>query len=452
MIIDTLFIILWILLLVYWFYMLRICHLSVFRFTIPSFVFIAFLVYQYIGLPILYFMLNDYRAEFVTDQELIWQVFIFTSITITLMLVGFIFAKIKFGPLSLMMNDFQNNNNKKRFAAIFRIRKLNLGIFVFGLISASVLVLYLSKIGHIALFTVLGFDKSVSSGFARSAMGNDFAGKYHWYKVFMNDTLVFLNLVAFANYLKTKNYRDFSLFLALFLLACFVMTMAIEKGPIMWFLISLFLVFIVLRKDGAFTIKSIVNLSLFLVVIIALMYVYFMGSDSFLKAIGHALGRLFTGQIQPAYHYLEYFKEHDFLMGRTFPNPRGIFPFESIRLTVDIMNWVHPELVEKGVVGSMPTVFWGEMYANFGVIGVFLPPFFIGFILYLVNVILMRLISSPLTVGLFVWIAVHLKDIAGTSLSQYLLDHYLFIVVSVFLTLYAFTNNSKIRYRKKVAF
>ena len=109
-----------------------------------------------------------------------------------------------------------------------------------------------------------------------------------------------------------------------------------------------------------------------------------MASKNPINAIASVFSRTFTGQIQPAYHYLEFFPmHHDFLWGRSFPNPRGILPFEPYRLTVEIMNWRFPDLVKRGVVGSMPTTFWGELYANFGTLGVITIPFFVGIVIYL---------------------------------------------------------------------
>jgi len=58
------------------------------------------LVYQYIGLPILYLGLDNYRAEYVTDQSIVVQVFIYTAITITLMILGFVVASQFFKALT----------------------------------------------------------------------------------------------------------------------------------------------------------------------------------------------------------------------------------------------------------------------------------------------------------------------------------------------------------------
>ena len=102
-------------------------------------------------------------------------------------------------------------------------------------------------------------------------------------------------------------------------------------------------------------------------VLIGLMYVYFKGSSSIWVGIQSGISRITTGQMSGLYHYLDIIPDQvDYLLGRSLPNPRGIFPWEHYRLTVEVMNIVHKGLAEQGIVGSMPTFFWGEMYANFG--------------------------------------------------------------------------------------
>ena len=224
--------------------------------------------------------------------------------------------------------------------------------------------------------------------------------------------------------------------------------MAIEKGPAAELLISLYLIYIVIKRNSYFPVKLVIYMGLFLLILLSIFYIFFMGSESIIQAISAVFSRLLTGQIQPAYHYLEYFREHDFLMETTFPNPRGIFPFESFHLNVEIMNWVHPELAEKRVVGSMPTIYWGEMYANFGIFGILIPPFFVGFGLYWVNVIIFKLRHSPIVVALFVYMATLFKDLAATPMTSFILNIYMILIIAIFIALLIYSNNGKIYIKK----
>ena len=196
---------------------------------------------------------------------------------------------------------------------------------------------------------------------------------------------------------------------------------------------------------------SISKLAVPMLGVLVLFYVYFMGSHNPIAALMSVFSRAFTGGIQPAYHYLEFFPEHHgFLLGRSFPNPAGLLPFEPYRLTVEIMNWRFPDLAGTGVVGSMPTVFWGELYANFRVVGVIIMPFFVGIGLYVISFFASKLENTPFKVGLLVWLILHYKTLAETGISGFIIDFYLFGVVGVILLLMILTNNFKIKLQHSV--
>ena len=81
----------------------------------------------------------------------------------------------------------------------------------------------------------------------------------------------------------------------------------------------------------------------------------------------------------------------------------GILPFDSISITKLVHSIIYPEMLNKGIVGSSPSFFWGEMYANFGYAGIFVPPFFVGYLLYLLNIMMFRLMTSPIVISIFIW-------------------------------------------------
>ena len=96
---DLCFLFLWFLFPFLWHLLLKSAGLSMLRVSIPSIVIVAIYIYQYVGLPVLYFQLDWQRAVLVTDKYLILQVFFFTSITISFMLLGFIIARGHCGSL-----------------------------------------------------------------------------------------------------------------------------------------------------------------------------------------------------------------------------------------------------------------------------------------------------------------------------------------------------------------
>src|SRR5699024_4378745 len=140
--------------------------------------------------------------------------------------------------------------------------------------------------------------------------------------------------------------------------------------------------------------------------------------------------RIFTGQLTPAYFYLEIFPSKvDYLLGRSFPNPGGILPWEPYRLTVEVANYINPELLSSDVTGTAPTVFWGEMYANFGFLSIIISSVVVGVILYMFQYIVFKLPFNSITIGLNTWLILEFQKLALTGLSSFLININLFVVL-----------------------
>jgi len=282
---------------------------------------------------------------------------------------------------------------------------------------------------------------------ARSMMGNDFGGKYHLYHLIMHHLFNIVTFALFSAYLLTRKKIILLFFIISFLGSSFSAVMATEKGPFASILIGLLLVYTLTILKRKVPIKIIIIFLIALFSSLTIFYIYFMGSENVVSAIGSILSRALAGSIQPAYYYLEFFPEHqEFLMGRSFPNPGGILPIEPYRITVEVMNWVHPN--DKGIVGSMPTVFWAEAYANFGFFGVLFIPFVVGLLIYIVYYLFDKIENTPIKIGFYVWTMQHFQTISITGFSGFLIDFYLIALTFIIITAIAFANNLKIKYYK----
>jgi len=431
-----------------WMGLLRLSGIRLLTISIPGGLLASMLLYQYLGFPTLFFYLDDYRSQFIQDRAIIWKMFFWNCYTITMILTGYITARKIMGPQHL---SYQFNPFHKSFSS-GSMRELLILTALAG-VSISVLVFYVAKIGinNLAILTALGFlDHDTSSKVLRSAMGNAFEGKYHWYRLFMRDFLSVASCGLFANWLFCRKRISFFIFFVSFVVASFSMLMAIEKGPFFSYLISLSIIYIIVFKSGRLSAKMIAALATLGMVIIGLIYLYFMGSPTIWAGIQSGFSRITTGQMIGLYHYLEIFPQQvNYLYGSSFPNPGKIFSWEPYRLTVEVMNLVHPELESRGIVGSMPTFFWGEMYANFGYLGIIIPPFFVGYVVYAINILIFRLPLSPLTLAIFVWALLHIMDLSGTGLSGYIMDLTGLIMASLTLVALGLKGRGVIKLRKK---
>ena len=441
---EFFFLFLFIFFLIFWSFLLKRSGVKISTISIPSLIIIAIFVYQYFGFPILFFFLDDYRAFYVQDRYTIWQMFLWTSLTITLIIIGFIFARSKFGTLHLH-NQYSSLSDNISPTSAFQTFML----LILFIISISVMVLYLSKVGwgNIAFLSAVGLTESdLEKVQLRSYMNNAFEGKHHRYSLFMRDFLSIVSVAFFGQWLVKKNYFTLTMFILSLIICVFSMVMSIEKGPIIWYLFSLFLIYTIIRYQGRYKLKHLAIISFFGFFLVGFMYIYFMNIEDFWTGITFGISRLFTGQMESLYHYLTIFPEEvEFLGGRSFPNPGGFFSYKPVSVTILVHSIIYPEMFIKGVVGSSPTFFWGEMYANFGYLGIIIPPFFVGYLLYWINILIFRLPMTPIFLSFFIWIIMHYRTLSGVSLSEFIIDTDMFVVVFLIILFNANELKKKLR-------
>jgi oligosaccharide repeat unit polymerase len=419
--------------------LLRSAGFNILRIGIVQFVVVSLFFFSFVGTLPLFFGWDEYRANIgVTDQVLIVKIMLFSGFTMISFIMGAMSAKVVLNAPSTL-NSFNNIQLNK---------KESLTLFFLLLFVLVVVALYLSKIPRIALLVSL-LEGVQESAMARSSMGNDFSGKYHWYSVVMHDLANVITFSFFAAYLLAKEKIYLMLFTFSFLVSSFTALMAVEKAPFAWLLIGLFMVYVAVRGRGFYPIRKVILFIPIIVGLLVLTYIYFMGSADVSIAFSNVFSRSFAGSIQPAYYYLEFFPtHHDFLLGTSFPNPGGILPYQPYALTREIHNWANPSGIANGIVGSMPTVFWGEAYANFGYAGLIFVPFLVGFLVYVVDIFVSKIADTPLKIGFYVWVILHYKNLAITGFSGFIIDFYMVLILFILLGILALSNNFRIKIRR----
>lgn len=435
---NSLLAIIWLGIPVVWYAILRAGGFYALRPSIPSAVVNSILLFQYLGFPILYLDLDEYRSEFIIDKDLLLMAWMGTSAATTLLCLGVVIAR------NLLIANSEKDKGKSRISSLSHIEAVK--IFIISIVSIFVLLAYINKIGFSNLALIIAISQSGLDEvtLARSMMGNDFGSNYHWYNVFMRHVLTLCVLALFASLLIIRRPLTIIFFFLLVIFALFSLLMAAEKGLIADFVISMFLVYIIIKESGRVSLKLTIITGFVVVSILAATYIFFMGNTGVQAALWSIISRTLTGSMQPLYHYLEFFPAHqEWLFGRSFPNPGGILPFVPYILSTEVMNFAQPEHISSGVVGTMPTIFWGELYANFGTIGVILLSILLGVGLYMVEQILRSQTKSVIGVALFVWAMIHYKNISITSFSTYLIDFNLLVIVGLYLALsISFTSKS----------
>lgn len=392
------------------------------RFSIPSVFIIFYFFSAYVGILPLYFQWDPYRVTLgVVDRTILLKMLLYSGAALIMTILGFIYGRQVIGF---------NQGGEEYEGLTGANRKQRVFIFFLMLLCGWILVEYIRRIETIALFKVLAGDMKGALE-ARSRMSNAFEGKYWHFRIFFRTLLDYCVILFFADYLIKRRRISGLVFGVGFLAAAFSATMGIEKGPFIYLLIMIYLA-IVVSRGGKYWQPSAKYIAMVMGGSITLFYIYFVGAENIRLLYYGIVGRVFMGQITPAYFYLDLFPRHiDYLWGASFPNPGGILPFHNYKLTMEVASFMFPASFATGIVGSAPTVYWAEIYANFGPIGILFSAFFVGIILFGVSHILSKLRLSPPVLAATVTLAAHYTNLSGTSFSGYLFDTTLIAIATV---------------------
>ena len=278
-------------------FLLNIAGEKINRVSLVNIVTLSIYAFSIVGTMPLFYHLDDYRLDTgVVDENLIFKILILSSMNIIFLLIGVIFSR------RVLCVKSEN-----RIHTIERLgHKQIISLFALFIISLITVFLYISKLDSVALLVALTSGVK-EAGVSRSQMGNDFSGKYHWYRLLMHDISQLVAFILFANWLVYKSKRLLIYLTGALLLASFNAIISTEKGPMAWFLVGLFFVYILVKKNGTISIRPALKFAAVLVVSLVLMYIYFMNSSDPLSAFLSILSRSITGQITTAYFYIQYF-------------------------------------------------------------------------------------------------------------------------------------------------
>lgn len=409
--------------------------------SIITFVYFFYLLFAYFGIPLLYYKSIPYYVDIeIVNKTTIWLMLLVSGSSLIFMLLGAFVARLIIEKTYIFPTKKEVNKGTLIFLPIF--------LFIFSIV---ILLLYLRSLESIPLIEAvkgLGGEKISQTRFYATA-GSEV--KYNWISFFIHECIPFLSFLFLGNYLLFKKKTHLTIFLLTLPITLFSSVIEARKAPLVLLLFGLFLAGWYTEKINL-GLKAVFSLGLLSLVLLFVLYSLFMPSSFWLKNIANPLQRATASQIASSYFYLEYFpKEKSFLLGRSFPNPKNIFPYKNYPLAVKMMDFLNPSLATKGLSGSANTVFWAEIYANFGFLPIPFVSFFIGTLLYFAETFFKAGKLSPLKVALFSWITLFASRISMTSLSTMILTPPLFGIIFITLILQGYLTLKKILLKNKGA-
>ncbi|MDP6571117.1 MAG: hypothetical protein QGF57_07770 [Candidatus Marinimicrobia bacterium] len=353
--------------------------------TLPGFFYIHFVIFIFIGSPWFYLYRGGVNHLYILATHLVILI-LPLGVLLSNKLLRVNFSDDFNHYLSQKMEDKQPGNQFFMF-------------YLFALIIAlAVTFLYFSKLDIIPVnFIFQHFTDDVNftdlAKLRESATTTFTLGKLHRYKFFMAQMIPLLIIVAFfkSKLSSMKLWKIVFLFLTVF--AMYRSVADLQKKPLLDFIILLFTAGWIFK--GRINWKQVSAMVAVSISILCVMYIFIMGFTNrpFWMILEGVANRLFLGQTSPLYYYFSLFPSaHDFLYGASLPNPGGIFQFDNFTLT----KWIFINGLNRSweIVGTAPSAFIGEMYANFGF------PIMIVSILFLsmsLQIIQIKFIQKPRT-------------------------------------------------------
>jgi hypothetical protein len=99
-----------------------------------------------------------------------------------------------------------------------------------------------------------------------------------------------------------------------------------------------------------------------------------------------------------------------------------------------IMMQENPKAVKAGVAGVMNSLFVGEAWANFGLLGVLIAPFYVGMVIQALFMFFLTMPKTPLLLGLFTYFS-YRGSVTG-GFNDYIYNAGYVVIVFFFLWVY----------------
>ena len=250
------------------------------------------------------------------------------------------------------------------------------------------------------LFAILSGASSSEILYYRDIAQFHFPGNIYIKNLLMLNLVPFLSYIAYAY---KKLYNNDSLvkgwFYLTFILALLTVTFYGDKAPLVKYIVTLFLLKGIL--DRGYSKKTIIVVGIIAAFLIILLYVLIDKGIQF-SLYGGVISRLLMVPSAGLMLTFDIFPDsHGFLNGASFPGWMvSSFGLEHARSALVVMEEINPTGVHEGSAGVINSLYIAEAYANFGMYGLILAPFIVGFVIQLIYSVLVSAPKTPLFVGL----------------------------------------------------
>lgn len=415
--------------LIVFFISLRLFRLAGFSFLRPSlpmlFIFF-FYIFSYLGNPLLFFGFLAHKGY--NDKGTLFEIFLYSSLSLITILITWFLLRI--GSLRFrktIKHDGRNGKNVHNFP-----KKRLLLILLFTII--SILLLISIQENTLPILARLKGVSTVSIANLRSQWDYSFKGKVELYRLLVFELLPYISLVLLSFSLYSHDFGKVISFLLVGITTAFLLLSNLHRFPILKFFLSI--VFLSFYIQGS-SLRSSIRAILVGSGIVGFVYIYLYNIRPW-RALLSIFRRALTGELASSYGYIRMFPDfHDYLLGNTFPNPFGLFPWVPYPLTVEVQRFTNKHVLNKHIeiAGSQNAPFWAEGYANFGPIGVFIFSVAVGVIFFSIWELFKRIPRNPINDALATYTSFYFSNIAYSLLLPKFFPLSLFFILFITMVL-----------------
>ncbi|TCN62201.1 O-antigen polymerase [Acetobacteroides hydrogenigenes] len=374
--------------------------------------YLQLVLYSWVGsVLVVYNIDHHYSITNISDQSIRFYGWLSVMYTMVFVPIGILISKLFFTK-KILLNYFDCFLQKKLETSLSENDSyLKIYLYLLSFISLFTYVYLLFYIKEVGLYKMFTSADPLKMLIFRIDSSRNFQGNQYLINVFGLALTPVLAYISYGYYMISKSNNDKLWCVLMFLLSVLFLTYNLEKGPLITFVLGYVFVYVLI--NGGIKKRTLVYLSIILLVVLIVFYLFITNEVDIFKLFSYNSGiggRILLSQLSGFYECLAiYPQQHDFLgftsISKPISNLVGIdFNERAARINMMI---IYPEAVKNGIVGVGNTLFIGEAWANFGLLGILLSPIYVGvWIGTIYNYIIIRSKKTPIVLGIYAYLSV----------------------------------------------
>lgn len=409
--------------------------LSISKMNIVSCIFYLFILQTFIGGSLIFIGFDkDYLIDKVMQRDITlnktYSIIVYTVIALflTMYLVSKIMRINVQKQYSKYLEDDTVVDNEK--ILIYCVTGVCLITFL------STVYMYV-KIGYLPFLKLLTHVSSSKIPKLRYQITSNFKGNQYIKNILALGLTPVISYLTYILCRKSKNIYWKFLFVFMFCMSILNATYNFAKSPILFYLIGFVVIEIII--NNGIKLKYVVYSGILLSLIIVFMYIKTSSYDfsNGFDIYNGPIGRIIFTQVGTLYLHVDMFPNFvPYLKGASlYPTILNFLHLgvNPIRSGLAVMEFYNTPGIYNQVAGVMNTIFVGEAYANFGMIGVIIAPIYVGALVEIIYLFIIKSKKDPVNITILVYLTINFSQFTQGGFCDFIYNANIIITVFVLL-------------------